>query len=204
MKKIAILSSGTGTNAENIYKFFSNGNRVKVELVIYDRRDAPVAQRMRALGADTLFLPAEVWTDRPDEIVELLRQRGIDLVVLAGFLRIVPPALTAAFKDRMLNIHPSLLPAYGGPGMYGAKVHEAVVAAGETRTGATVHYVDDTIDGGKILMQREVEIAPADTPQDVENKVRLAEFALYPEAIMAALSKLVTQDSHSSLPQVSI
>lgn len=189
MKKIAILSSGNGTNAENIYKFFSNGNRVKVELVIYDRRDAPVAARMRALGADTLYLPAEVWTERPDEIVELLRQREIDLVVLAGFLRIVPEAMTSAFAGRMLNIHPSLLPAYGGAGMYGSKVHQAVKEAGETKTGATVHYVDDTVDGGEILMQQEVEVTPDDTPETIEEKVRAAEFSLYPKAIVAALGR---------------
>lgn len=190
MKKIAILASGTGSNAENIYKFFTNGNRVKVELVIYDRRNAPVATRMRELGADTLYLPAEVWTERPEEIVELLRQREIDLVVLAGFLRILPPAITSAFDRRILNVHPSLLPAYGGPGMYGSKVHKAVIEEGESKTGATVHYVNDTIDGGEILMQQEVEITPEDTPQSVEEKVHRAEFSIYPKAIMEALAKL--------------
>lgn len=189
MKKIAILSSGAGSNAENIYRFFGNGNRIKVELVIYDRRNAPVAERMRALGVDTLYLPAEVWTERPEEIVELLIQRGIDLVVLAGFLRVVPPALTSAFPGKMLNIHPSLLPAHGGKGMYGRKVHESVIASGDTRSGATVHYVSDDIDGGEILMQETVEVSPEDTPESLETKVRRAEFNLYPRAIVTALAR---------------
>ncbi len=190
MKKIAILCSGNGSNAQHIYDYFAHGNRVKVELVIYDRPDAPVAERMRARDVDTLFLPPEVWTDRPDEIVTLLCRRGIDLVVLAGFLRHVPDTITRAFSGRMLNIHPSLLPAYSGKGMYGRKVHEAVIAAGETRSGATVHYVTDRLDAGEILMQEEVEVTPGDTAESLEQKVHEVEYSLYPRAIMAALGKL--------------
>lgn len=193
MKKIAIFSSGAGSNAENIYNFFANGNRVKVELVIYDRKDAPVAERMRARDVDTIYIPSEVWTDRPDEIVELLMRRGIDLVVLAGFLRMVPEQLTRAFAGRMLNIHPSLLPAYGGKGMYGRKVHEAVIAAGDIHSGATVHYVTTDLDRGEILMQEEVEVAPDDTPATLEEKVHKAEYSLYPRAIVAALGRLDNQ-----------
>ena len=195
MKKIAIFASGTGSNAENIARFFSNGNRVKVDLLIYDRRDAPVAEKMRALDVETLFLPAEVWTGRPDEIVTILEQRGIDLVVLAGFLRHVPKPLTRAFTGRMINIHPSLLPAYSGKGMYGHKVHEAVVAAGETRSGASVHYVTDRLDEGEILMQEVVEVTPDDTPATLEAKVHETEYSLYPRAIVAALAKIDTADS---------
>lgn len=190
MNKIAILASGTGTNAENIYRFFSNGNRVKVELVIYDRRNAPVAERMRALGADTLYLPAEVWEQRPQEIVDLLTQRGIDLVVLAGFLRFIPTPLTEAFKGRIINIHPSLLPAYGGRGMYGHKVHEAVIAAGEVESGVTVHYVTEEMDGGEILLQERVAVDPTDTPESLEAKIRRIEFDIYPRAIVAALTRM--------------
>ncbi|MDE5903510.1 MAG: phosphoribosylglycinamide formyltransferase, partial [Muribaculaceae bacterium] len=198
MKKIAILCSGNGTNAEHIYDYFAHGNRVKVELVIYDRPDAPVAERMRARDVDTLFLPPEVWTDRPDEIVTLLMQRGIDLVVLAGFLRHVPDTITRAFTGRMLNIHPSLLPAYSGKGMYGRRVHEAVIAAGDRRSGATVHYVTDRLDAGEILMQEEVEVSPDDTPESLEQKVHEVEYSLYPRAIMAALGCL---DNIAAAPQ---
>ncbi len=198
MKKIAILASGAGTNAENIYDFFANGNRVKIELAIYDRRNAGVAEKMRSRDVETLYLPAEVWLERPDEVVTLLEERGIDLVVLAGFLRKVPQTLTRAFTGRIINIHPSLLPAYGGPGMYGRRVHEAVIAAGETRSGATVHYVTDDIDAGEILMQEVVEIAPGETPESLDAKVRRAEFSLYPRAIIAALGKLDSQ--HADTP----
>ena len=190
MKKIAILASGTGSNAENIFNFFSNGNRVKIELVIYDRADAPVAKRMREHNVDTIYIPGEVWRERPDEILEMLSQRGIDLIVLAGFLRFVPEQITRAYAGRMINIHPSLLPAYGGKGMYGHKVHEAVIAAGETRSGATVHYVTDKTDGGDILMQEVVTVTPDDTPDSLEQKVHKAEYSLYPRAIVAALGRL--------------
>lgn len=199
MKKIAILCSGQGSNAENIYSFFANGNRVSVELVIYDRRDAPVAERMREHGVDTLYLPAEVWTSRPEEIVTLLKERDIDLVVLAGFLRVVPPAVTSAYNKRIINIHPSLLPAYRGKGMYGSNVHQAVFEAGEKETGATVHYVTDNVDEGKIILQETVEITPEDTPASIEEKVRQLEFSLYPKAIIKALSDL-PEDESKPLP----
>lgn len=201
MKKLAIFSSGAGTNAENIYNFFANGNRVKIELVIYDRRDAAVAERMRARDVDTLYLPAEVWTERPDEIVELLMQRGIDVVVLAGFMRHVPVQVTRAFTGRMLNIHPSLLPAYSGKGMYGRKVHEAVIAAGEAKSGASVHFVTDDLDAGEVLMQEEVSVTPADTPESLEEKVHQAEYSLYPRAIMALLSRLDEQAAANRLAE---
>ena len=190
MKKLAILASGNGSNAENIQKFFANGNRVKVELVIYDRRNALVAERMRNLGVDTLFLPKEVWTDRPAEILEILREREIDLIVLAGFLRFVPEEITSAYAGRIINIHPSLLPAYAGPGMYGHKVHEAVIANGDKKSGVTVHYVTNVIDSGDIIMQQEVDVDPDDTPESLEAKIHDVEYSLFPRAIVAALNAL--------------
>ncbi|MDE6812019.1 MAG: CD225/dispanin family protein [Muribaculaceae bacterium] len=189
MKKIAIFASGSGTNAENIYKFFANGNRVSVPLVIYDRSGAGVAERMAKYpGVETLHIPGRVWKEHPEEILDLLKKEDIDLVVLAGFLRFVPNLLTEAYSGRMLNIHPSLLPAYGGAGMYGDKVHEAVIAAGERRSGVTVHYVSDRMDEGEILMQEEVEVTPEDTPESLAHKIHQIEYSLYPRAIVAALS----------------
>lgn len=193
MKKIAILASGSGSNAENIHNFFEGGSRVKVALVIYDRKDAPVAERMRARGVDTLYLPAEVWQTRPGEIVQLLKDREIDLVVLAGFLRMVPREITSAFAGRIINIHPSLLPAYSGRGMYGRRIHEAVIAAGEKKSGVTVHYVTDDIDSGEILMQRELEVSPDDTAEALEGRIHELEYAILPQAIMTALERMPVQ-----------
>lgn len=190
MKKLAILASGSGTNAENIYNFFARGNRVTVSLVIYDRAAAGVAPRMQAYGVETVYIPKSVWLEHPEEIIEILRSHEIDLVVLAGFLRVIPSEITSAYAGRIINIHPSLLPAYGGMGMFGHKVHEAVIAAGETRSGVTVHYVSDEVDGGEILMQETVDITPEDTPETLEQKIHAVEYSLFPRAIVAALRRI--------------
>ncbi len=190
MKKLAILASGNGTNAENIYNFFSKGNRIEVSLVIYDRAAAGVADRMKAYGVETVYIPKSVWENNPAEIIDLLKAHSIDLVVLAGFLRVIPSEITQEYAGRIINIHPSLLPAYGGMGMFGHKVHEAVMAAGETKSGVTVHYVTEEVDGGEILMQEEVEITPEDTAETLESKIHEIEYSLFPRAIVAALRKL--------------
>ncbi len=200
MKKLAILASGSGTNAENIHQFFARGNRIAVDIVIYDRRDAGVAARMARYGVETLFIPGTQWREHPDDIVRLLRSRGIDLVVLAGFLRHIPDEITTAFAGRIINIHPSLLPAYGGKGMYGHKVHEAVIAAGEKKSGVTVHYVTPEYDAGPIVMQQEVEITPEDTAETLEAKIHQAEYQLFPRAIVAALAE--KKDASQTPPDI--
>lgn len=192
MKKLAIFASGAGTNAENIHKFFSRGNRIGVDIVIYDRKDAGVAERMAQYGVETLYIPASKWRDNPEEIVELLQSRGIDMVVLAGFLRMVPDCVTEAYSKRIINIHPSLLPAYGGKGMYGHNVHKAVIEAGEEKSGVTVHYVTPVCDAGEIVMQQEVEIEPGETAESLESKIHDVEYSLYPMAIVKAFDALNT------------
>lgn len=191
MKNIAIFASGSGTNAENIYNVFKNGNRVRVPLVIYDRKNAGVAERMgKYPDVRTIYIPRDVWKNNPTEIVDLLKNDNIDLVVLAGFLRVIPPALTEEYAGRMINIHPSLLPSYGGMGMYGLKVHEAVIAAGEKESGVTVHYVSDEVDGGEILMQERIDVLPGDTPEALQERIHKIEYSIFPRAIVAALNKL--------------
>ncbi len=203
MKKIAILASGSGTNAENIYKFFANGNRVRVPLVIYDRKSAGVATRMEKYpDVNIQYIPGSVWKENPGQIVDLLKEQEIDLVVLAGFLRFVPDELTEAFAGRMLNIHPSLIPAHCGPGMYGEKVHQAVIEAGDQKSGVTVHYVSNVVDGGEILMQEEVEVAEGETPESLAEKIHAIEYNLYPRAIVAALNRLsAPPEIHAAAPQ---
>lgn len=190
MKNIAILASGSGTNAENIARFFGEGNKIRVALVITNRKNAGVIERMNRLNIDVEYVPNSVWDNDPQQVVDLLRSRDIDLVVLAGFMHYVSPVILAAFPDRVVNIHPSLLPAYGGKGMWGHHVHEAVVAAGETESGVTVHYVTEVFDDGEIVMQQRVPVLPDDTPETLEERIHKAEYELYPRAIVAALTRI--------------
>ena len=203
MKKIAILASGSGTNAENIYNFFAKGNRVRVPLVIYDRKSAGVAQRMEKYpDVNIQYIPGSVWKENPEQIVGLLKEQDIDLVVLAGFLRFVPDELTEAYAGRMLNIHPSLIPAHCGPGMYGDIVHRSVIEAGDKKSGVTVHYVSNVVDGGEILMQEEVDVAEDETPESLAGKIHAIEYRLYPRAIVAALNRLPDQEGPATPPSI--
>lgn len=199
MKKIAILASGSGTNAENIARFFSEGNKIRVEVVLTNRENAGVIERMNRMGIDTEYIPNRIWDENPERIVELLEFRGIDLIVLAGFMHYVSPVILNAFPERVLNIHPSLLPAYGGKGMWGHHVHKAVVAAGEKESGVTVHYVSEEFDAGEILMQQRVELIPGDTPESLESRIHQAEYELYPRAIVAALNRLSSPESETAV-----
>lgn len=189
MKNLAIFASGSGTNAENIANLFHQGNRVRVAVVLCNRRQAGVYERMERLGVPVKYIPSSVWDSDPDQVLEALRPYHIDLVVLAGFMRKVHPAIVKAYEERMVNIHPSLLPAYGGKGMYGHHVHEAVIAAGEKKSGVTVHYVTDKMDEGAIVMQQSVDIAPGETPESLEAKIHEVEYSLYPRAIVVALNR---------------
>lgn len=190
MYNIAILASGSGTNAENIAKTFNQGMLLRVRLVLTDHADAGVIERMRPLGVETQYVKPAVWRNEPQQVVDILNAHGIDLVALAGFMRFVSPVIVDAFPQRIINIHPALLPAYGGKGMWGHHVHEAVIAAGEKQSGVTVHYVDDKYDHGEILMQDTVEITPDDTPETLEQKIHRVEYSLYPRAIVEALRRL--------------
>lgn len=190
MYNIAILASGSGTNAENIVRTFNEGDLLRVRIVLTDHADAGVVERMRRLGVKTAYVPGRVWKEHPEEVVKLLKANDTDLVVLAGFMRLVSPVIVAAFPGRILNLHPSLLPKYGGKGMWGHHVHEAVMAAGEKESGVTVHYVNEEYDRGEILMQERVEIVDGDTPESLEAKIHQAEYRLYPRAITEALRRL--------------
>lgn len=190
MYNIAILASGSGTNAENIVRTFNQGSLLRVVLVITDQPDAGVAARMEPFGIPVKYIPGPVWRKEPQQIVALLRENDIDLVVLAGFMRLIAAPIVEAFPGRILNIHPALLPAYGGKGMYGHHVHEAVIAAGEKQSGVTVHYVDEHYDHGTIVLQETVDITPDDTPATLEQKIHTLEYSIYPRAIVKALDNL--------------
>lgn len=182
-RKIAVFASGAGTNAENIISYFQNRhNGVEVALVVTNRSDAGVIERAGRLGVPVRVISKEELNDR-EMMAVLLSEYDIELVVLAGFLLMVPRFLIERYRDRMVNIHPSLLPKFGGKGMYGRRVHEAVVAAGERETGMTVHIVTEQYDDGRILFQASVPVSPSDTPRDVDRKVRALELAHFPGVI---------------------
>lgn len=183
MINIAVFASGTGSNAVNLVKSFNSGSQIRVALCLTDREKAPVMERMAELGVPTEFYPRSVWKKEPHVIIDTLRARDIKIIALAGFLCIVHSDIVKAYEDRILNIHPSLLPAYGGMGMHGANVHKAVIDAGELKSGATVHIVTDEVDNGRIVLQKEVPVLPDDTPESLEARVHEAEYQIFPEAV---------------------
>lgn len=182
MKNIAIFASGNGSNARRIIEYFQAHPAITVALVLSNRPDAPVLAMAASHGVDTLVFDRQQFYQTED-VRSVLEKYDITLVVLAGFLWLVPPYLTEAYQGRIINIHPALLPRYGGAGMYGLRVHEAVKAAQEGTTGITIHYVNEHYDEGQIIFQAQCAIDPMDTPQDIAQKVQTLEHAHFPRVI---------------------
>lgn len=182
--QLAILASGNGTNAQQIAEYFADRTDVNVNVIIYNKKDAYVARRAEALGIESHYFNRRDFFET-DNVLLFLRERQIDYLILAGFLLLVPENLLKAFPDRIINIHPALLPKYGGKGMYGHNVHEAVVANHETETGITIHIVDQHYDRGTTLFQARCNVAPTDTADDVAAKIHLLEKAWFPKVIDA-------------------
>lgn len=189
MKKLVIFASGSGSNAENIIRFFQNSSENEVVAVFSNKPDAYVLERARNLHVPGIvFNRADFYES--DRVLKLLEELEPDLIVLAGFLWKVPDALLAAYPGRIINIHPALLPAYGGKGMYGMRVHEAVIAAGEEGSGITIHYVNDAYDEGGILFQAMCEVTPEDTPETLAEKIHALEYEHFPRVILGVLEAL--------------
>jgi formyltetrahydrofolate-dependent phosphoribosylglycinamide formyltransferase len=176
--RVAVLASGGGTNLQALLDALT-GSRARVALVLSDRPDAGALERARRAG-----VAAAALRDPADSAELLAALTDMDLVVLAGYLKLVPPAVVARFRWRMINIHPALLPAFGGPGMYGRRVHEAVLASGADESGATVHYVDEEYDRGPIIAQARVPVRPDDTPETLAAHVLEAEHRLLPMVVL--------------------
>ena len=185
-KRVAIFVSGTGTNCENIIRYFAGSEVVNIALVVSNKSDAPALEKARRLGVPTEVVSKSQLSDS-SFMLSLLRERDIHFIVLAGFLLMIPDYLIAAYPRCIINLHPSLLPKFGGKGMYGHRVHEAVKAAGETETGMTVHYVTGECDGGEIIAQYKTAISPEDTPEDIAAKENLLEMRYYPLVIKQVL-----------------
>lgn len=184
MINIAVFASGNGSNAVNLVNKFNSGSRIRVALCLTDKENAPVIGKMQELGVPVEYVPRSVWKDDPQAVIDILRAHDIEIIALAGFLSFLDAAIVKAYEGKILNIHPSLLPAYGGRGMHGANVHKAVIEAGDTKSGATVHIVTDEIDAGPIVVQRCVTVLPEDTPETLEAKVHEVEYDIFPEAVM--------------------
>ena len=181
-KNVAIFVSGSGSNCENIIKYFADSDLLDIVLVLSNRADAYALTRAKKYNIPTCVMGKADFNDE-QKIMPLLEGYNVDFIVLAGFLLMIPDFLVRAYHRRMINLHPALLPKFGGKGMYGHHVHEAVKAAGETETGMTVHWVSDVCDGGEIIAQFSTPISPEDTPDDIAEKEHVLEMEHFPKVI---------------------
>jgi phosphoribosylglycinamide formyltransferase-1 len=189
MKNIAIFASGSGPNAENIIKYFSTRNSAKVSLVLCNKQHALVIKRAGDLGVKAVFF------DRSDfytsgRVPDLLIENKIDFIILAGFLWLVPESLTRTYEKRMINIHPALLPSYGGKGMYGEIVHKAVIENREKESGITIHYVNDHYDEGDVIFQARCKVEPDDDHESLAKKIHTLEYEHFPRVIEELIERL--------------
>ena len=187
MKRIAIFASGNGSNAQRIIEYFGHHPLISVDLLLSNNREAFALQRAHALQIPTVVF------DRTDfyesnHLLDILSIQGIDYLVLAGFLWLIPGNLLTAFRGRIINIHPALLPKYGGKGMYGMRVHQAVIAAGEKESGISIHHVNEHYDEGGIIFQARCPVASDDTPDRLAEKIHELEHRHYPEVIEKVIS----------------
>jgi phosphoribosylglycinamide formyltransferase-1 len=189
VKNIAILASGAGSNAQKILEFFSDRMDIAVRLIISNKKEAGVLNIAKLASIDTFVVTRDTFYSTTDLLVEL-DKRNIDFIVLAGFLWLIPPYLIQHYPDRIINIHPALLPKYGGKGMYGHFVHEAVHLAKDTHSGITIHFVNEKYDEGSIVFQERCEILPSDQPEDIAKKVQVLEHSYYPTVIDQLVSSL--------------
>lgn len=192
MNNIAVFASGNGTNAENIIQYFNGGagkDDARVVLVVCNRKGAGVIGRAERLGVPVSVLSSSELNDR-NYLLGLLKEHKVDFIVLAGYLLLIPQWLVQAYPHKIVNIHPALLPKYGGKGMYGSNIHKAVVAAGESQTGITIHYVNECYDEGEIIFQTQVDLLPTDTVEDVEKKIHQLEQQNFPRVIDSVLMGL--------------
>lgn len=188
MVNIAIFVSGSGSNCENIIRYFQTNEQVNIALVVSNRADAYALTRAKNLNVPSVVLPKADFNNEED-VLKLMADHRIDFIVLAGFLLMIPDWLIAPYQRRMINLHPALLPKFGGIGMYGHHVHEAVRKANETETGMTVHWVSNVCDGGEIIAQFRTPITPDDTPDDIADKEHILEMEHFPQVIEAVLKQ---------------
>ena len=183
MKNAVVFASGEGTNAENLFSYFANDSRIKIKLVVTNKDTAGVIARAEKYKKNVQIVSKSALDNYTDQLIEFLKVEKIDLIILAGFLLHIPPAFVKAFPNQIINIHPSLLPKFGGKGMYGSHVHQAVIAAAEKESGITVHFVNEEYDKGEIILQAKCDVTPNDTPETLASKIRALEHEWFPKAV---------------------
>lgn len=183
---VTIFASGAGTNAENCMKYFQHHPSISVNYIISNNPAAAVLEKAKKYGVPVKVITKQEWTET-GKVIDFLREQSTDLIVLAGYLALLPAMLVKAFSGRILNLHPALLPKFGGKGMYGSKVHQAVLEQKETETGITIHEVNEEYDKGKILFQKKIMINSDDTVSSIEKKIRELEFYYLPRIIESIL-----------------
>ncbi len=188
-KRIAIFASGSGTNAARIMSHFKDKNTAEVAIILSNKPDAKVLERAAAFGVRTRIFDRDTFYEST-EIQDILTELRIDLIVLAGFLWLVPADLIRAFPNRMINIHPALLPKYGGKGMYGRHVHEAVIANGDRESGISIHFVNEVYDDGRIILQAKCPVKPEDTPESLAARIHELEYEHYPLVVEDILGQM--------------
>jgi len=188
MKKIAIFASGSGSNAEHIARYFENHKYIKVALILSNNPNAYVLERAKKLGIPSwVFTREDLYRD--DKVRKRLLNEGIDFIVLAGFLKLVPSPLIRTWPNRIVNIHPALLPKYGGKGMYGERVHQKVIENGEQESGITIHYVNEHYDEGQIIHQARFSVEKGDSVEEIAQKAHELEYREYPRIIEQLLTQ---------------
>jgi phosphoribosylglycinamide formyltransferase-1 len=192
MKNIALFASGSGSNVENIIRYFQGDERFNFPFVISNKQDAYVHERAKKLQTPSFFYNKECFEN--GKVLDFLMENKIDFIVLAGFLLKVPLNIIQAYPCKIINIHPALLPKFGGKGMYGMRVHEAIVANKESESGITIHYVNENYDEGQIIFQAKCSVFPTDTPEDVAAKIHELEYRYFPEIIEATFSTNTVPD----------
>ncbi|MCC8174656.1 MAG: phosphoribosylglycinamide formyltransferase [Odoribacter sp.] len=188
MKKIAIFASGSGSNAENIIYFFFKNPEICVKSVFSNVQDAYVLERSKKLDIPTYTFNREE-LNNPEKLFKELQKQEIDFIILAGFLWLIPTHIVEAYPNRIINIHPALLPAYGGKGMYGMKVHNAVIVAKEKESGITIHYVNGKYDEGDIIFQAKCDIEAGETAETLVEKIHALEHKHFPEIIKKVIEE---------------
>lgn len=187
MKRIVIFASGSGSNAENLIKFFHNSDNASVIQILCNNPHAKVLDRAKRLKVSALSFNRIAFS-KTEDVLNILKASQPDLIVLAGFLWKFPEFILEAFPNKVINVHPALLPKYGGKGMYGMNVHEAVVANNETETGITIHYVNEHYDEGAIIFQATCDVTATDTAEDVAAKIHELEMEYFPKVVEQLIS----------------
>jgi phosphoribosylglycinamide formyltransferase-1 len=188
VKRIAVFASGSGTNAENLVRYFSNSKMAKVELILCNNASAGVVTRAQSLGVPFFLFNRKDFYES-SQVLNVLREREIDLVVLAGFLWLIPKNIIEVFEKKIVNIHPALLPRFGGKGFYGINVHQSVLDSKELLSGITIHYVDEKFDEGEIIFQAACHVSSEDSAESLAKKIHEMEYRYFPVVVDKVLSQ---------------